>query len=108
MLKVLLVSASVLLVSACVVLLYSVEAIPPSPYQRSIYGDHPPGYIAISPGQSVEGSVTWDVPGSADIIGVSSELNGELLTATFTFENFPKRRNTVTSQDISDLRRIIG
>lgn len=89
-LKVLLIAASVLLVSACVILLYSVELLPPSPYQRSIYGDHPPDYIAISPGQSVEGSVMWDVPGSADIIGVSSELNGELLTATFHLRDLPE------------------
>ncbi len=90
MLKVLLVAACVLLIAACVVLLYSVELIPPWPYQRSIYGDHPPGYIAISPGQSAEGSVTMNVTGSADIIGVSSELNGELLTATFHLRDLPE------------------
>ncbi len=38
----------------------------------------------------MEGSVTWDVPGSADIIGVSSDLNGELLTATFHLRDLPE------------------
>ncbi len=91
MLKMLLITACVLLIAACVVLLYSVEAIPPLwPYQRSIYGDYPPGYIAISPGQKVEGSVAEEMTGSADIIGVNSELNGELLTATFHLRDLPE------------------
>ena len=80
----------VLLVAACVVLLNGCPFLPPSPYHRSIHGDYPPGYIAISPGQSVEGSVTMNVPGSADIIGVSSELNGEVLTATFHLRDLPE------------------
>ncbi len=90
MLKKLLVAACVLLIAACVVLMYSVELLPPWPYHRSIYGDHPPGYIAISPGQSVEGEVSENLFGSGDIIGVSSELNGELLTATFYLRDLPE------------------
>ena len=77
----------VLLIAACVVLLNGCPFLPPNPYKRSIYGQYPPGYISISPGQSMEGSAAEEFPGSADIIGVSSELNGELLL---------------------DLRRIIG
>ena len=89
MLRKLLVAACVLLIAACVVLMYSVEMLPPWPYHRTIIGDYPPAYIAISPGQSVEGSVAEDLPGSVDIIGVSSELNGELLTATFHLRDLP-------------------
>ena len=80
----------VLLITACMVLLNGCPFLPPNPYHRSIHGDYPPGYIAISPGQSVEGSAAEEVPGSADIIGVSSELNGELLTATFHLRELPE------------------
>ena len=80
----------VLLVAACVVLLNGCPFLPPSPYQRTIYGQYPSGYIAISPGQSVEGSVAEDLPGSVDIIGASSELNGEVLTATFHLRDLPE------------------
>ena len=82
--------SKVLLIAACVVLLNGCPFLPPSPYQRVIIGDYPPGYIAISPGQSVEGSVAEDLPGSVDIIGVSSELNGEILTATFHLRDLPE------------------
>ena len=82
--------SKVLLIAACVVLLNGCPFLPPSPYQRVIIGDYPPGYIAISPGQSVEGSVAEDLPGSVDIIGVSSELSGELLTATFHLRDLPE------------------
>ena len=80
----------VLLVAACVVLLNGCPFLPPSPYKRSIHGDYPSGYIAISPGQSVEGSVAEDLPGSVDIIGASSELNGEVLSATFHLRDLPE------------------
>ncbi len=80
----------VLLISACVVVLNGCPFLPPNPYHRSIHGDYPPGYIAISSGQSVEGPASEEVPGSADIIGVNSELNGELLTATFHLRELPE------------------
>ena len=80
----------VLLISACVVLLNGCPFLPPNPYHRSIHAYYPPGYIAVSPGQSVEGAAAEEVPGSADIIGVNSELNGELLTATFHLRELPE------------------
>ena len=80
----------VLLIAACAVLLNGCPFLPPNPYKRSIYGQYPPGYISISPGQSMEGSAAEELPGSADIIGVSSELNGELLTATFHLREIPE------------------
>ena len=80
----------VLLIAACVVLLNGCPFLPPSPYHRTIHGDYPSGYIAISPGQSVEGSVAESLPGSVDIIGASSELNGEVLTATFHLRDLPE------------------
>jgi len=91
-----------LLVAACVVLLNGCPFLPPSPYKRSIHGSYPPGYIAISPGQSAEGSVTMDLPGSADIIGVSSELSGEVLTATFHLRDLPEE--AVYSRDPGNFR----
>lgn len=80
----------VLLVAACVFLLNGCPFLPPSPDHRSIYGEYPPSYIAIAPGQSVEGSIAEELPGSIDIIGVSSELNGEVLTATFHLRDLPE------------------
>jgi len=79
-----------LLISVCVVLLNGCPFLPPNPYQRSIYGQYPPGYISISPGQRVEGEVSENVFGSGDIIGVSSELNGEILSATFHLRELPE------------------
>ena len=80
----------VLLITTCVVLLNGCPFLPPNPYQRSIYGQYPPGYISISPGQSVEGEVSENLVGSGDIIGVSSELNGETLSATFHLRELPE------------------
>ena len=82
--------SKLLLITACVVLLNGCPFLPPNPYKRSIYGDYPPGYISISPGQSVEGEASENLLGSGDIIGVSSELNGELLTATFHLRELPE------------------
>ena len=92
----------VLLIAACVVLLNGCPFLPPSPYHRSIHGQYPSGYIAISPGQSVEGSVAEDLPGSVDIIGASSELNGEVLTATFHLRDLPEEAEY--SQDPGNFR----
>ncbi len=82
--------AKALLVAICIFLVNGCPFLPPSPYHRSIYGDYPPGYIATSPGQSVEGSVSENLHGSADIVSVSSELNGELLTAIFHLRELPE------------------
>ena len=82
--------AKVLLVAMCIFLVNGCPFLPPSPYHRSIYGDYPPGYIAISPGQSVEGSVSENLQGSVDIVSASSELNGELLTAIFHLRELPE------------------
>ena len=82
--------ARVLLVAMCMLLVNGCPFLPPSPYLRSVYSDYPPGYIAISPGQSVEGSVSQNLHGSVDIISASSELNGELLTAIFHLRELPE------------------
>ena len=92
----------VLLIAACVVLLNGCPFLPPSPYQRTILGDYPSGYIAISPGQRVEGSFTGRLPGYIDIIGASSELNGEVLTATFHLRDLPEKAEF--SQDSGHFR----
>lgn len=79
----------VLLIAACVVLLNGCPFLPPSPYQRYSIGTLPLRYTALSPGQSLEGSVAAYLPGSVDMIGVSSELDGELLTAIFHLRELP-------------------
>lgn len=86
MLKVLLIAAYVALLNGCFFL-------PPSPYNRvSITGILPPSYISQLVGQSVEEPVHENIPGAIDIIGTSSELDGEVLTATFHLREVPKAR----------------
>ena len=84
-----------ILVAAFAVLLNGCPFLPPSPYHRTLLGDLPPGYIAMLPGQSVEESATWDLPGHVDIIGASSELDGEVLTATFRLRDLPEEPELV-------------
>lgn len=79
-----------LLIVACVFLLNGCPFLPPSPYQRYSIGTPPLRYIALSPRQSLEGSVAAYLPGSVDMIGVSSELDGEVLAATFHLRELPE------------------
>ena len=81
----------VLLIAACVFLLNGCPFLPPSPYNRiDITNVLPAGNISLLPGQSIEESVTEDVPGPVDIIGASSELDGEVLTVTLRLRELPK------------------
>ena len=79
-----------LLIAACVCLLNGCPFLPPSPYQRYSIGTLPLRYTDLSPGQSLEGSVAAYLPGSVDMTGVSSALDGELLAATFHLRELPE------------------
>lgn len=51
----------------------------------------PAGHEVMLPGQSAEGFVSDDLPDYIDIVGVSSDLNDETLTATFRLRGIPER-----------------
>ncbi|MDE0077263.1 MAG: hypothetical protein OXO50_07070 [Caldilineaceae bacterium] len=83
--------AKATLIAACVFLLNGCPFLPPSPYNRiDITNVLPTGNISLLPGQSIEESVTEDAPGPVDIIGASSELDGEVLTVTLRLRELPE------------------
>ena len=49
------------------------------------------GSLVMLPGQSAEGLVSDDLPNYIDIVGASSELDGETLTAVFHLRDVPQR-----------------
>ena len=49
------------------------------------------GNAVMQPGQSAEGLVSHDLPNYIDIVGASSELDGETLTAVFHLRGIPQR-----------------
>lgn len=49
------------------------------------------GSLVMLPGQSAEGLVSDDLPNFIDIVGASSELDGETLTAVFHLREIPER-----------------
>ena len=83
MLRKLLIVGLAVLITACV-------PIPESPPEVS--SDEFSGcYLILLPGQSAEGEVGGHLPEYVDIVGVSSELDGEILTATFHLRGIPER-----------------
>ena len=50
-----------------------------SPYDNECFEDQ----FVMLPGQSIEVPISEELPDYVDIVGVSSELDGEILTATF-------------------------
>ena len=49
------------------------------------------GSLVMLPGQSAEGWVSDELPNYVDIVGASSELDGETLTAVFHLRGIPQR-----------------
>ena len=49
------------------------------------------GRLVMLPGQNAEGLVSDDLPNYIDIVGASSELDGETLTAVFHLREIPER-----------------
>lgn len=47
--------------------------------------------VVMSPGQSMESEPSESLPGYIDIVGVSSVLDGEVLTATFHLREIPRQ-----------------
>lgn len=51
----------------------------------------PEGNLVMLPGQSAEGLVLDELPNYIDIVGASSDLDGETLTAVFHLREIPQR-----------------
>lgn len=79
------------LVAACALLLNGCPFLPPDPYRTTFLGQLPPGYIAMHPGEHLTDSANHDLPAFADMIGASSELEGEVLAATFHLRELPEK-----------------
>lgn len=56
-----------------------------SPYDNECFEDQ----LLMLPGQSIEVPISEELPDYVDIVGVSSELDGEILTATFHLRGIP-------------------
>ena len=82
MLKKILVVVLALLLAAC----NPIPQLPPQHLTRCSTGN-----AVMQPGQSAEGLVSDDLPNYIDIVGASSELDGETLTAVFHLRGIPQR-----------------
>ena len=82
MLKKILVVVLALLLAACNPILQ----VPPQHLTRCSTGS-----LVMLPGQSAEGWVSDELPNYVDIVGASSELDGETLTAVFHLRDVPQR-----------------
>ena len=94
MLKEILVVVLALLLAACNPILQ----VPPQHLTRCSTGN-----AVMQPGQSAEGLVSDDLPNYIDIVGASSELDGETLTAVFHLRGIPQRME-FNRKDVPDRR----
>ena len=63
-----------------------------SPYDNECFQDQ----LLMLPGQSIEVPISEELPDYVDIVGVSSELDGEILTATFHLRGIPEELDLST------------
>ena len=63
-----------------------------SPYDNACFE----GQLVILPGQSIEVPISEELPDYVDIVGVSSELDGETLFATFHLRDIPEELDLST------------
>ena len=63
----------------------------------------PLGDLVMLPGQSAQGLVSDDLPDYIDIVGASSELDGETLTAVFHLRGIPQKME-FNRKEIQDSR----
>ena len=82
MLKKTLVVVLALFLTAC----NPIPQLPPQHLTRCSTGN-----VVMLPGQSAVGFVSEDLPNYIDIVGASSELDGETLTAVFHLRGIPQR-----------------
>ena len=77
------------LVAVFVFLLGGCPFLPPSMFQHVAFGVYPESRISLPIGESMKDAEKLSLPGSHDIVGVSSELNGETLSATIYLRELP-------------------
>ena len=96
MLRQLLIAGLALLLTACVPIPQEppkTEASPKaSPYDNVCFQDQ----LLMLPGQSVEAPISDELPDYVDIVGVSSDLDGETLFATFHLRDIPEELDLST------------
>lgn len=63
-----------------------------SPYDNACFQEQ----LLMLPGQSIEVPISEELPDYVDIVGVSSELDGEILTATFHLRGIPEELDLST------------
>ena len=63
-----------------------------SPYDNECFEDQ----FVMLPGQSIEAPISEELPDYVDIVGVSSELDGETLFATFHLRDIPEELDLST------------
>ena len=96
MLRKLLIVGLAVLLTACVPIPQEppkTEASPQvSAYDNECFEDQ----LLMLPGQSIEVPISERLPDYVDIVGVSSELDGEILTATFHLRDIPQELDLST------------
>ncbi len=96
MLRRLLIAGLALLLTACVPIPQEApktDALPQaSPYDNVCFRDQ----LLMLPGQSVEAPMSDELPDYVDIVGVSSDLDGETLFATFHLRDIPEELDLST------------
>ena len=78
------------IIAVCVLILNGCPFLPPNPYGHVGYGVYPASSISLPVGEDIKDAEELSIPGLNDIVGVSSELNGETLSATFYLRELPK------------------
>ena len=77
------------IIAVCIFLLGGCPFIPPSKFQNVAYGVYPESYISLPVGESMQDIEELSHPGPQDIVGASSTLTGETLSATFYLRELP-------------------
>ena len=96
MLRQLLIAGLAILLTACVPIPQEPPKTEASPQASPNDNECFDGQLVILPGQSVEAPISDELPDYIDIVGVSSDLDGETLVATFHLRDIPEELDLST------------
>ena len=96
MLRQLLIAGLALLLTACVPIPQEPPKTEASPQASPNDNDCFEGQLVMLPGQSIEVPISDELPDYVDIVGVSSDLDGETLFATFHLRDIPEELDLST------------
>ena len=96
MLRQLLIAGLAILLTACVPIPQEPPKTEGSPQASPNDNECFEGQLVILPGQSVEAPTSDELPDYVDIVGVSSDLDGETLFATFHLRDIPEELDLST------------